>query len=351
MFLTKKPAARYVQASADEPPVADLRALLPHLMPSGFQDGPPNPDRLMTISEANAATGGQVESLVNAGLAAIIDGAVTLTSRAVSELAHSLAHAVMPPAAQHGLGPSAHDAEALAVVPSARSRLLASRTVRAWYQGGGARSLPLLLRHRRYASPPARNSVATVVLVDCSHSMILYGEDRFTPAKEMTLALAGLIARDFPSDELHIITFHNSATLVPLPAFAMQRIGPWFTNTAAGLQLARNVLRRSSASGKHIVFLTDGKPSMITLPSGNTYQNSYGIDPQIRRHTLLAGQRCAHDGITFTSVMIAQDALLREFMQDFTRVTSGTLHEVAPRQLEEVLFTWHDKRYELMNTN
>lgn len=342
---------RYVQGATQEAPPVDLLNAISQLMPSGFQDGPPNPDRLLSVAEANAATGNAIDELANAGLITITNDEVSLTSRAVSALARTLAHAVMPPTAHRGRGATAHEAAVLTSTPNPRSRLLASRTVRAWYQHGGKRTGPLLHRHRRYASPPTRSTVATVVLVDCSHSMILYGEDRFTPAKEMTLALAGVIERDFPSDELHIITFHNSATLVSLPDFAMQRIGPWFTNTAAGLQLAQTVLRRSAASGKHIVLLTDGKPSMITLPSGNTYQNSYGIDPQIRRHTLIAGQRCAHDGITFTSVMIAKDELLRSFMQDFTRVTHGTLHEMAPRQLEQVLVTWREKRYELMNAN
>lgn len=353
MFSTSAGATRYVQArklgntSGD----ADLLAALRDLMPSGFQDGPPDPNRRMTLTEARAATGGLADELLAKGFIAMVDGTVRITSQAVNAYARSLAHRVMPPAGRAGRGAVARDAEALSSEPIARARLLATRTVRTWYQRGGKRIMPLLRSHRRYSVPPARNTVATAVLVDCSHSMILYGEDRFTPAKELALALAGLIERDFPTDELYVITFHNDATLMPLPEFAMQRIGPWFTNTAAGLERARSVLRRSSAAGKHIVLLTDGKPSMITLPSGNTYQNSYGIDPQIRRHTLLAAQRCAHDGISFTSVMIAQDELLRSFMRDFTRVTHGTLHELAPRQLEHVLVTWQDKRYQMMNVN
>lgn len=270
MFLTNQLAARYIQAPEQPAEARDLLAALPSLMLSGFQDGPPNPDKLPSLAEANTATGGLVDELVQHGLVALVPGGVRITGRGVAELARSFAFNVMPPAGQAGHHASAHEADVLTNTPRARSRLLAGRTVRAWYQRGGSESVPLLRRHQRYASPPARNTVATVVLVDCSHSMILYGEDRFTPAKEMALALAGVIERDFPGDELYIITFHNSATLVPLPVFAMQRIGPWFTNTAAGLHLARSVLRRSSASGKHIVLLTDGKPSMITLPSGST---------------------------------------------------------------------------------
>lgn len=340
---------RYAKNEAPAEPVAPLHELLAKLIPSGFRAGPPEPDKLLSEREANEAVGGNLPGLVAAGFVVLTGAGVRLSSRGVEHLARTLAHAALNRSALHGAGRTTTGDAVVSAAPTPGARLLPARTVRTWYHAGGPQHTPLATGHKRYRSPPKRASVATAVLLDCSHSMILYGEDRFTPAKHMALALAGLVRRDFPTDELHFITFHNSATVVHENDLAMQRIGPWYTNTAAGLALARQVLRRSRARGKRVVLITDGKPSMITLPSGNTYQNSYGIDPQIRRATLQAAAACVHDGIAFTSVMIAKDPLLRAFMADFNRVTRGTLHELAPHELLNVLLMWRDERVTFAN--
>lgn len=343
MYLTNV-HVRYEKSTENTQVVRPVHELLQQLIPSGFQAGPPDPGKLLSAHEADVVLGGGLQALAASGFVHITQAGVRLSSKGVDYLARSLAQQAIT---RTGTGrttlPTVGDG-VICSEPGRGARLLPSHTVRAWYHAGGPSHTPFTKRHARYRVPPQRPNVATAVLLDCSHSMILYGEDRFTPAKHMALALAGIVRRDFPTDELYFITFHNSATLVHENDLAMQRIGPWYTNTAAGLALARKVLRRSQAAGKRVVLITDGKPSMITMPSGNSYQNSYGIDPQIRRATLAAAQACAHDGIEFTSVIIAQDPLLRAFMADFTRVTRGSLHELAPQQLTNVLFMWQQDR-------
>lgn len=339
----------YTKNEAPTEPAVPVHQLLAQLIPSGFRAGPPEPDKLLSEHEANEAVGGNLPSLVAAGFVVLTSTGVRLSSRGVAHLARTLAHAALNRSSVRAAGRTTSGDAVMSNVPAPGARLLPARTVRTWYHAGGPTHTPLATQHKRYRSPPQRASVATAVLLDCSHSMILYGEDRFTPAKHMALAFAGLVRRDFPTDELHFITFHNSATVVHENELAMQRIGPWYTNTAAGLTLARQVLRRSRSRGKRIVLITDGKPSMITLESGNTYQNSYGIDPQIRAATLHAAAACRHDGIAFTSVMIANDPLLRAFMADLNRLTRGTLHELAPHELLNVLLMWRDERVAFAN--
>ena len=348
MHLTNL-GVRYTKHTAAPTHEVPVHELLQQLIPSGFQAGPPDPTKLLSEHEAATLLGDGLEALRAAGLVLITGSGVRLSSRGVSHLARTLAHQALARAGARGQGRTISGDPTVGSEPVPGARFLPGRTVRAWYHAGGPEYTVLLPRYRQYRSPPQRPTVATAVLLDCSHSMILYGEDRFTPAKHMALALAGLVQRDFPADELYFITFHNSATLISETDLAMQRIGPWYTNTAAGLALARSVLRRSRATGKHVVLITDGKPSMITLASGNTYQNSYGIDPQIRSATLAAAAACVHDGIRFTSVMIARDALLRTFMADFNRVTRGTLHELEPQQLASVLLMWQHERSALTN--
>ena len=131
-----------------------------------------------------------------------------------------------------------------------------------------------------------RSSAATVLMLDCSHSMILYGEDRFTPAKKVALALTHLIRTQFPGDSLRVVLFHDSAEEIPLSALATAQVGPYHTNTAEGLKLARRILLGQKKDMRQIIMITDGKPSALTMPDGRIYVNSMGLDPQILQATL-----------------------------------------------------------------
>src|SRR6185295_9998784 len=130
-----------------------------------------------------------------------------------------------------------------------------------------------------------QSSCATVLMLDCSHSMILYGEDRFTPAKRVALALAQLIKTQFPGDALKVVLFHESAEEIPLSELGRVRVGPYYTNTREGLRLARRILERQRKDMRQIIMITDGKPSALTQPDGRIYKNAFGLDPFIVAET------------------------------------------------------------------
>ncbi|MCX7602025.1 MAG: VWA domain-containing protein, partial [Meiothermus sp.] len=143
----------------------------------------------------------------------------------------------------------------------------------------------------------------TVVLLDCSHSMILYGEDRFTPAKRVALGLAHLIRTQYPGDQVRFGVFHDSAEEVPLGRLPTVQVGPYHTNTAEGLKLARKMLRKMSGEMKQIIMITDGKPSALTLPSGQIYKNAWGLDPVILAETLKEATLARKEGIPIHTFM------------------------------------------------
>jgi Ca-activated chloride channel homolog len=166
-------------------------------------------------------------------------------------------------------------------------------------------------------------SCATVLLLDISHSMILYGEDRITPAKQVALALAELIHTKFPRDYLALATFGDDAQLVSISELPFLNVGPFHTNTRAGLQLARNLLRRSGNVNKQIFMVTDGKPSAIFDDAGRLYKNSFGLDPRIVNKTLDEAVQCRKEKIAVSTFMVARDPYLIEFVEEFTKANQG----------------------------
>src|SRR5208283_961784 len=142
-----------------------------------------------------------------------------------------------------------------------------------------------------------QSSCATVLMLDCSHSMILYGEDRFTPAKKVAMALSHLIRSQYPGDTLHLVLFHDSAEEMPLSELARVRVGPYYTNTREGLRLAQRLLSRQKKDMRQIVMITDGKPSALTLEDGRIYKNAFGLDPLVVSETLHEVARCRRNGI------------------------------------------------------
>ena len=182
-----------------------------------------------------------------------------------------------------------------------------------------------------------QSSCATVLMLDCSHSMILYGEDRFTPAKKVALALTHLIRTQYPGDTLHLVLFHDSAEEVPLSDLARIRVGPYHTNTREGLRLAQKILSRQRKDMRQIVMITDGKPSALTLEDGRIYKNSFGLDPLVVSETLLEVARCRRNGILINTFMLASDYSLINFVQKVTEICRGKAYFTTPYTLGQYL--------------
>jgi Ca-activated chloride channel family protein len=182
-----------------------------------------------------------------------------------------------------------------------------------------------------------QSSCATVLMLDCSHSMILYGEDRFTPAKRVALALTHLIRTQYPGDSLHLVLFHDSAEELPLPELARVKVGPYYTNTREGLRLAQRILSRQKKDMRQIVMITDGKPSALTLEDGRIYKNAFGLDPLVVSETLHEVARCRRNGILINTFMLASDYGLINFVQKVTEICRGKAYFTTPYTLGQYL--------------
>jgi len=182
-----------------------------------------------------------------------------------------------------------------------------------------------------------QSSCATVLLLDCSHSMILYGEDRFTPAKRVALALSHLIRSQYPGDSLHCVLFHDSAEEIPLGQLARVQVGPYYTNTREGLRLAQRILARQKKDMRQIVMITDGKPSALTLEDGRIYKNAFGLDPLVVTQTLEEVAKCRRAGILINTFMLASDYSLVHFVQKVTELCRGKAYFTTPYTLGQYL--------------
>jgi Ca-activated chloride channel family protein len=178
-----------------------------------------------------------------------------------------------------------------------------------------------------------QSSCATVLMLDCSHSMILYGEDRFTPAKRVALALANLIRLQYPGDALKLVLFHDSAEEIPLSRLARVRVGPYYTNTREGLRLARRILERQQKDMRQIVMITDGKPSALTRADGQIYKNAFGLDPYIVAETFAEVNACAKAGIMINTFMLARDHDLVAFVRRVAAICRGKAYFTTPYTL------------------
>jgi Ca-activated chloride channel family protein len=182
-----------------------------------------------------------------------------------------------------------------------------------------------------------QSSCATVLLLDCSHSMILYGEDRFTPAKRVAMALSHLIRTQYPGDSLGLVLFHDSAEEVPLAQLARVQVGPYYTNTREGLRLAQRILLRQKKDMRQIVMITDGKPSALTLEDGRIYKNAFGLDPFVVSQTLEEVNKCKRAGILINTFMLASDYSLVHFVQKITEMCRGKAYFTTPYTLGRYL--------------
>jgi len=182
-----------------------------------------------------------------------------------------------------------------------------------------------------------QSSCATVVMLDCSHSMILYGEDRFTPAKKVAMALSHLIRTQYPGDSLSLVLFHDSAEELPVSHLARVKVGPFYTNTREGLRVAQRILARQRKDMKQIVMITDGKPSALTLPDGRIYKNAYGLDPLVVSETLEEVSRCKRANILINTFMLTNDHALVQFVHKVSEMCRGKAYFTTPHTLGEYL--------------
>jgi Ca-activated chloride channel family protein len=190
-----------------------------------------------------------------------------------------------------------------------------------------------------------QSSCATVLMLDCSHSMILYGEDRFTPAKRVALALAQLIKTQYPGDALKVVLFHDSAEEIPLAELGRVRVGPYYTNTREGLRLSRRILDRQRKDMRQIVMITDGKPSALTQPDGRIYKNAFGLDPFIVAETCAEVAACRKSGIMINTFMLARDYDLVSFVRRVAEICKGKAYFTTPYTLGQyVLMDYMDKK-------
>ncbi len=210
---------------------------------------------------------------------------------------------------------------------------------------GGTTGIAVDYEDLMVAQGEYQSSCATVLMLDCSHSMILYGEDRFTPAKRVALALANLIRLQYPGDALKVVLFHDSAEEIPLTQLARVKVGPYYTNTREGLRVARRLLERQQKDMRQIVMITDGKPSALTRPDGRIYRNAFGLDPFIVSETFAEVAACRNAGILINTFMLARDYDLVSFVRKVAEICHGKAYFTTPRTLGRyVLMDYMDKK-------
>ena len=178
---------------------------------------------------------------------------------------------------------------------------------------------------------------STVLMIDISHSMILYGEDRITPAKKVAMALAELITQKYPKDTLDIIVFGNDAWQIEIKDLPFLQVGPYHTNTIAGLELAIDILKRKKNKNKQIFMITDGKPTCMKVGI-KYYKNSFGLDPKIMNKTFNLAAQCRRSHVPITTFMIASDPYLKQFVQEFTQINNGNAYYSSLQGLGHLIF-------------
>ncbi|MDH4063990.1 MAG: hypothetical protein OEW19_06295 [Acidobacteriota bacterium] len=227
----------------------------------------------------------------------------------------------------------------------ATATILNAVTRRAGEAEAGAGGIDIDYQDLMVAQGEYQSSCATVIMLDCSHSMILYGEDRFTPAKRVAMALSQLIRTQYPGDTLQAVLFHDSAEEVPIRELGRVRVGPYYTNTREGLRLARRLLEKQRKDMRQIIMITDGKPSAITQPDGRIYKNAFGLDPFVIAETFAEVSACARAGIMINTFMLARDYDLVAFVRRVAAMCRGKAYFTTPYTLGQyVLMDYMDKK-------
>jgi len=212
-----------------------------------------------------------------------------------------------------------------------------TESLRNAYLNNGIQDFALTERDLTVVDPEYKTGTATVLMIDISHSMILYGEDRISPAKKTAMALAELITTRYPADTLDLLVFGNDAWPIQIKDLPYLQVGPYHTNTVAGLELAIDILRRRKTANKQIFMITDGKPTCLK-EGDHYYKNSFGLDRRILNRTLNLAGHCRRLGIPITTFMIASDPYLQRFVRDFTQTNQGRAYYSSPDGLGEFIF-------------
>ena len=218
------------------------------------------------------------------------------------------------------------------------SMIAANETLTNAIRRGGVEDITVTEEDLEVYETEHNSSCATVLLIDISHSMVLYGEDRITPAKRVALALTELITTQYPKDSLDVVLFGDDAWLVPQSELPYVAVGPFHTNTRGGLRLAREILRTKRQANRQIFMLTDGKPSCLTEPDGQLYKNPFGLDTRVVNKTLEEADACRRHGISVTTFMLTEDPTLVEFVETFTRANRGRAYYSRPDRLGAFVF-------------
>ncbi|MEX1024544.1 MAG: VWA domain-containing protein [Planctomycetota bacterium] len=217
-------------------------------------------------------------------------------------------------------------------------RIAFSPTLENALRRGGIEGFSLMEEDLEVFEVEHSTAAATVMMIDVSHSMVLYGEDRITPAKEVALAMAELVTTRFPKDSLDVVLFGDDAWRVPLEQLPYIGVGPFHTNTRAGLRLAREILRKKRQANRQILMITDGKPSCLTEPDGSLYKNPFGLDRRVVNKTLEEADHLRRLSIPVTSFLLTEDPTLVEFIETFTRTNRGRAYLARPDALGSFVF-------------
>ena len=237
-------------------------------------------------------------------------------------------------------GDQASNIDFTQTIQNAQKRSLRDSPTSEWGGGSGVETGDLHLQEEDIEVYETEHltSCATVLMIDISHSMILYGEDRITPAKKVALALSELIKTKFPKDQLYVVTFGDEAKLITVNELPFLEVGPFHTNTRAGLRLARQLLKRSGNVNKQVFMVTDGKPSAMFDDVGRLYENSFGLDPKIVNKTLDEALACRREKITISTFMVAQDPYLIGFVEELTKSNHGRAYYSGLNDLGQFVF-------------
>ena len=217
-------------------------------------------------------------------------------------------------------------------------KIIISESLKNMYSRTGSDELELISDDIVVRNSSFNSQMSTVLMIDISHSMILYGEDRITPAKKVAMALAELIITRYPKDTLDILVFGNDAKLIPLKQLPYLKVGPYHTNTVAGLQLAMDILKKKKNNNKQILMITDGKPSCLKLSDGSYYKNSNGLDERITNKCYNMAKQAKKLKIPITTFMIARDSYLQHFVREFAKANSGKAFYTGLDNLGEMIF-------------
>ena len=217
-------------------------------------------------------------------------------------------------------------------------KIIVSESLKNMYNRTGTDELNLISDDIVVSNGNFKSQMSTVLMIDISHSMILYGEDRITPAKKVAMALAELIITRYPKDTLDILVFGNDAKIIPLKQLPYLKVGPYHTNTVAGLQLAMDILKKKKNNNKQILMITDGKPSCLKLSDGSYYKNSSGLDSKITNKCYTMARQAKKLKIPITTFMIARDAYLQHFVREFAKANGGKAFYTGLDNLGEMIF-------------